>query len=113
MGASADRVKFGNKVLRWYIENVGNSHQLFPVNPKSPELEGLKAIKSIGELPNPRETSISVITPPHVTVQVLRDAAGLGITKIWLQPGSEDAQVLQVAKELELEISKILSIFNL
>ena len=32
------------------------------------ELEGLKTLRSIAELPFPKETSISIITPPKVNL---------------------------------------------
>ena len=38
---------------------------------KEDELEGLKTIRSIAELPAPTETSISIITPPKVSHTVL------------------------------------------
>ena len=33
---------------------------------KEDELEGLKTVRTIGDLPSPSETSISIITPPKV-----------------------------------------------
>jgi predicted CoA-binding protein len=52
-------------------------------------IEGLATIPSIKQLTNPSKTSLSVITPPEITKQVLKDAAELGIKHVWLQPGSE------------------------
>ncbi|KAJ3207912.1 hypothetical protein HDU67_007128 [Dinochytrium kinnereticum] len=90
VGASADRAKFGNKVLRWYIDN---KLDVIPVNPKSPEIESIPAVTSLAGLTNPSKTSVSVITPPAVTLGVLREALSLGIPAIWLQPGCESPEV--------------------
>ena len=37
---------------------------------KEDELEGLKTIRSVAELPAPAETSISIVTPPKVSCSV-------------------------------------------
>lgn len=38
----------------------------------------------------------------EVTVGILEEAAKLGISKLWLQPGSEDEAVVKKAEELGL-----------
>ncbi|KAJ3114460.1 hypothetical protein HDU96_002080 [Phlyctochytrium bullatum] len=90
VGASTDPTKFGNKVLKWYLEH---KLDVIPINPKSPEIEGLQTITSLSGLAEPQKTSISVITPPAVTLKVLEEAVSLGIPAIWLQPGCENAEV--------------------
>lgn len=67
-------------------------------------VESIPAIASIKELENPQETAISIITPPQVTLQILQQAKELGVTRIWLQPGAEDQQVLDYAREAGLDI---------
>ena len=44
------------------------------------------------------ETSLSIITQPAVTLQVLREAKEAGIPAVWLQPGSFDDEGLDYAK---------------
>ncbi len=56
-------------------------------------------VKSLSELKNPKETSISIITPPSVTQKVVQEALDLGIMNIWLQPGSEDPAAVKKAEE--------------
>ncbi|CAD6884067.1 unnamed protein product [Tilletia controversa] len=97
VGASKDPSKFGYKVLKWY-ESAGLS--VTPVHPKEPEIEGLKTVASLSDLPadSRTKTSISVITPPKVTLGVVQSAVELGINAIWLQPGAEDAAVVDWIK---------------
>lgn len=90
VGASTDRQKFGNKVLRCYMDN---GYTVYPINPKATEVEGLAAFKSLSELPEPVH-GISVVTPPAVTEQVVKEAASLGIAFIWMQPGAESAAAI-------------------
>ena len=69
VGASTDRSKYGNKVLRCYLQH---GHEVYPINPKAPEVEGLKAYPSLAALPV-KVPAISVITPPAATEQVVRE----------------------------------------
>lgn len=99
-GASRDRSKFGNQVLRCYLEN--ELRPVFPVNPHASEVEGLACHPSLSALPEPAR-AVSIITPPEVSLRVLEEAAGLGIRHLWLQPGAEDERLLARADELGLE----------
>lgn len=85
VGASEDRSKYGNKVLRCYQMN---NKVVVPVNPKAETIEGLKCVSSVSDLPDTVK-SISVITPPAVTEKVVDAALARGITNIWMQPGAE------------------------
>ncbi len=49
-------------------------------------------------LPRPAETSLSIITQPAVTKEVLREAKEAGVPAVWLQPGSFDEEGLEYAK---------------
>lgn len=93
-GASADRTKFGNKVLRWYMD-----HQLpvTPVHPSGAIIEGLPSLKALTpDDVQDVKASISVITPPHVTLLLLQTLAeNPNIVGMWLQPGAADAAVIQ------------------
>jgi predicted CoA-binding protein len=91
VGASTDRQKFGNKVLRCYMDH---GYTVYPINPKVIEVEGLVAYKSLADLPE-LVHGISVVTPPAVTEQVISEAASLGITRVWMQPGAESAAAIE------------------
>jgi len=99
VGASPDPSKFGNRVLRWY-----QSHQLAvtPIHPKQDAIEGLKCLKSLSLLPHPRQTAVSIITPPAVTEHVVEDAIKLGIPALWMQPGSHSQKAMKRATEAGL-----------
>lgn len=59
-------------------------------------------VPSPSALPHPTETSLSIITQPSVTLQILREAKEAGVPAVWLQPGSFDEEILQFAmKEFE------------
>ena len=94
VGASTDRQKYGNKVLRCYMDN---GYTVYPINPKATEVEGLVAYKSLAALPQ-LVHGISVVTPPAVTEQVVNEAASLGIAHLWMQPGAESAAAIEACK---------------
>lgn len=70
IGASSTRTKYGNKVLRCYLQ-IGK--KVYPVHPQENEIEGLKVIHSISELPV-EVNSISIITPPAITEKFVAEA---------------------------------------
>ena len=90
VGASTDRTKYGNRVLRCYLQN---GKKAIPVNPREAEVEGIPCVASVLDLPD-EVTSISVITPPSVTEQVVEQAAKKGIKNVWMQPGAESAKAV-------------------
>ncbi|KAL1635977.1 hypothetical protein SLS56_001329 [Neofusicoccum ribis] len=98
-GASSDRAKFGHKVFVWYLTH---SLPATPINPRAPTITALgrdhAAVASPSALPAPADTALSVITPPAVTLPLLREAKAAGVRAVWLQPGTFDAEVLAYAE---------------
>ena len=100
VGASTDRTKYGNKVLRCYLQH---GREVVPVNPKDATVEGLAAVKSLGDI-HPRPDAISIITPPKVTEAVVEEAGRLGIHHVWMQPGAESDAAIARAKALGMNV---------
>jgi len=99
-GASSNRRKYGNKVLRCYLQN---NRQAIPINPTEGEIEGLISYPSIRELPEPIE-SVSIITPPAVTEKVVEDAIAAGVKHLWMQPGAESRAAIERAESAGLNV---------
>jgi uncharacterized protein len=93
VGASQDREKYGNKVLRVYQQN---EIEVVPVNPTADDVEGLKAYADLPSIPGNID-GVSIITPPRVTEQVVSQAIALGIKHIWMQPGAESKAAIDLA----------------
>ncbi|KAJ7162110.1 NAD-P-binding protein [Mycena filopes] len=100
VGASKDQSKFGTKILNWYKTRNMNVQ---PIHPKETHLEGFATIPSVAELRAPSETSISIITPPKVTLSILQAALPLGVPAVWIQPGAADESVVEWVKENGME----------
>jgi predicted CoA-binding protein len=100
VGASANREKFGNKVLRVYLQH---GKKVIPVNPRETEIEGIPCVAGIQDLP-PGVKSISVITPPQVTDQVVDMAIAKGIANIWIQPGAESPAAVEKCRKNNINV---------
>lgn len=100
VGASSDRAKYGNKVLRCYVQN--GKLPVYPIHPREKEIEGLTAFPDLSSTPE-RPRAISIITPPAVSAKVIDEAARLGIQHLWLQPGAEGPEALERAEQAGLE----------
>jgi predicted CoA-binding protein len=95
VGASARREKYGNKVLRCYLQH---GRKAVPVNPVEVHIEGITCAATINDLP-PEVLSISMITPPAVTVKLVPLAIEKGIQNIWMQPGAEHLEAVALCRE--------------
>jgi predicted CoA-binding protein len=100
VGASTNRQKYGNKVLRCYLQN---GRKVIPVNPNEPEIEGLPCAATISDLP-PDVLSISMITPPAVTAMLVPLALEKGIKNIWMQPGAEHPDAVALCREQGINV---------
>lgn len=100
IGASTDRSKYGNKVLRAYQQHDRPVHV---VHPREQTIEGVACVAKIADLPAGVH-GLSIITPPAITEQVVRDAAAAGIRRLWMQPGAESPKALEIAAELGLSV---------
>ena len=99
VGASADRAKFGNKSVR---AHVSQGYDVYPVNPKGGEIEGLTAYSSIEDVPVEKLDRVSVYLPPAVLLGVLDSIAAKGCDELFLNPGSESDEVVAKAEALGL-----------
>jgi predicted CoA-binding protein len=100
VGASPHRHKYGNKVLRCYLQN---GRRAIPVNPNESEVEGASCVASVLDLPDDVQ-SISVITPPPVTERVVEQAIRKGIANVWMQPGAESEAAVQACREAGINV---------
>lgn len=99
-GASTNRDKYGNKVLRCYQQNQRTA---VPVNPHEKTIEGVTCVADVRDLP-PEVKSLSIITPPHVTESVVAAAAENGIRNIWMQPGAESEQAVRACEAAGINV---------
>ena len=105
IGASEDRSKSGNKILRCMISH---SKQCIPLNKRLAEIEGCVTVDSLATLaaqlperyPNVpiAMVGMNLITPPQVTINFIRQGYDMGIRNFFCQPGTTDGAVEVSAK---------------
>jgi predicted CoA-binding protein len=110
IGASSDREKFGNKSVRAHLK-LG--YEVYPVNPKGGEVEGLTAYRSIDEVPVSPLDRVSLYVPPKIGIGMLDAIAAKGCSELWLNPGTESDEIVARAEELGLNPIQACSIVDL
>lgn len=99
-GASSNPTKFGHKIFAWYLARDLKAVPLNPASHITVQGQEYATVPSPRAISNPQETSLSVITPPSVTANLLKEAKEAGIKAVWLQPGSfGDAELEYALKE--------------
>lgn len=109
IGASSDRGKFSNKAVRAYIEH---GWEVYPVNPKGGEIEGLKVYASIEEIPA-KIDRITLYLPPAVGVKAMPSIAAAKPAELFVNPGAESEELVAAAKGLGLDPILACSILEL
>jgi predicted CoA-binding protein len=90
VGASGDRSKFGNITFR---ELQRRGKQVYPVNPRAAEIEGIVCYPDLAALPESVDR-VLIVVPPERAERVVRQAAEAGLTRVWFQPGAESDAAL-------------------
>lgn len=85
IGASTDRHKFGNKAVRAFREA---GYSVIPITPRHDEVEGLKAYRSVLDVPGPIDM-VTLYVHAEVAEQLVDEIAEKGIPEIWVNPGAE------------------------
>ena len=99
IGASTDRSKFGNKAVRAF-RNHGD--EVVPINPSETEVEGLKAYRSVLDVPGPIDMATFYVSP-KIGMRVIVEVAEKKIPEVWLNPGAESDDLIRLARELKIE----------
>jgi uncharacterized protein len=99
VGASRDRAKYGNKSVR---AHVAAGYDVFPVNPNASSVEGLQAYARVSDVPRPIDR-VSVYLPPETLLPLLPEIADVEPAELYLNPGSESADVVRAARDLGIE----------
>jgi len=99
-GASTRRHKYGNKVLRCYLQN---GRRAIPINPRETNIEGVACVARVIDLPADVE-SLSVITPPSVTERIVEEAIRTGVRNIWMQPGAESELAVDACRRAGMNV---------
>lgn len=109
VGASNDRRKYGNKAVRAFKDG---GWTVYPVNPKEEEIEGLSVYRDISEVPDPIDR-VAMYVSPDVGKTMLDAIAAKQPAEFFLNPGSEDEELMERARAKGLDPINACTIVNI
>lgn len=109
IGASNNKEKYGNKAVRAYKKQ---GHSVYPVNPREKTIEGLRAYKSILDIPGEIERA-SIYLPHEIGITIIEEIAEKGVKEVFLNPGSESKELIEKAEKLGLNVIIACSILDI
>lgn len=100
VGASRDPEKYGHQVYK-DLKNAG--YEVYAVNPNAEEILGDKCYPSLENLPVKPDV-VDIVVPPRVTEHTVETCKKLGITKVWMQPGSESEKAIKFCEQNGIDV---------
>jgi predicted CoA-binding protein len=100
VGATDNETKYGNRIFKNLTKR---GYEVYPVNPSLKEIEGTKCYPTLTDIPVKVDV-VDVVVPPKVTESILKDCKKLGLTNIWLQPGSESDAAIAFCKDNSFKV---------
>jgi len=80
VGASPNKDNFGRSLMS---EINKKDYQVIPVNPKYKEIEGVRSVPTVKELPEEFENVI-LATSPQLTNEIVEQCIGTPIKRVWM-----------------------------
>lgn len=99
-GVSRGGKKFGNVILKSLKRN---GYSVFPIHPVAETIEGERCYSSLSALPE-KVGGLIICLPSVQTERVLPQALAAGITRIWLQQGSESYAALRFCEHHGIKV---------
>ena len=100
VGATDNPEKYGNRI----VKNLrARGYEVYPVNPKLEEVEGLKCYPSVAAIPVGVDV-VDFVVPPAATEEILKQCKDMGLHRIWLQPGSESETAIAFCQSNNLKV---------
>ncbi len=110
VGASANPSRASNFVIT-YLKGCSSDFDLYPVNPTTAEINGLRCYPSLADLPVVPDM-VDVYRAPADCPGVAREAVEIGAKALWLQLGiwSDEAADIALGAGLDLVMDKCVKI---
>jgi len=97
------RLERPGRQVRTYLHTAG--FEVVPVHPTAHDVSGLRAYRSLVDIPREKQVDlVDVIVSAEHAGPVAEQASEIGAKVIWFQPGAENPEEEQRARELGLEV---------
>ena len=100
VGASRNPQKYGHQV---YTDLKKSGYVVYPVNPNANEIKGDRCYPTLVDLPKKPDV-VDVVVPPKITEELVKSCKTLGVTKVWMQPGSESDTAITFCDENGIDV---------
>lgn len=100
VGVSRGGKKFGNTIL---ADLKAKGYEVYPVNPQAETIGGERCYPNLAALPK-RPGGVVTVVPPAATQEVVREAKAAGISRVWMQQGSESQEAIRFCTENGIEV---------
>ena len=98
-GVSSNEQKFGTQVFR-DLRRAGR--RVYGLNPRLASLDGETIYPDLASLPE-RPQVLVLVVPAPIGLNLVEEAARLGIKRVWMQPGAENEELLARCSQLGLQ----------
>ncbi len=96
VGASRNPKDFNAMLFREFRRR---GYDVVPVNPKAPEVDGLRSYESVQDIQPPVDAAL-LLTPPDVTATVAKDCVEAGVKHVWMYRATGKGAVSDAGLEL-------------
>ncbi|HOJ63758.1 MAG TPA: CoA-binding protein [Spirochaetota bacterium] len=107
LGASVEPERYSNLVVRLLKEKGEN---VFPVNPKYNEIEGIKCYGSIRDIKDRIDIITIYINPEKITDDIINQIIDKKPEKVILNPGTEREDLEKILSNNNIKVIKACSI---
>jgi len=100
VGLSKDPLR-PSSFIGYYLKRHG--YTIVPVNPREPEILGVKSYPSLKDIPFPIDV-VDVFRRPDAVPEIARDAVAIGAKALWLQFGVISPEGARIAESAGLAV---------
>ena len=100
VGYSSNPRKYGHIIFQ-DLKRAG--YRLYAVNLKGGDQGSVRTYRSVSDLPRDVEV-VNFVIPSQAGEQVARECAEAGLERVWLQPGAESDELIELCDRLGLRV---------
>ncbi len=100
VGSFRHKQKYAYQILK-SLKDSG--YEVYPVNSRFKEIQGLTCCPSVKNIPVVCDVA-NIVTPPAVSVKIVKECKEKGVNRIWLQSGTESESVMEFCKQNNLKV---------
>ena len=100
VGSFRHEQKYAYQILK-SLKDGG--HKVYPVNSRFKEIEGLTCYPSVKDIPVVCDVA-NIVTPPMVTIKIVKECKEKGINRVWLQPGAESEAAIKFCHNNNIDV---------